>query len=75
MTDAFLTAHKLSVTLARREVLHDISLALPRQHDRKAFLAGLSGLGTIFANLSMALLMALCARQSWSGRSESPSCP
>ena len=32
MTDAFLTAHKLSVTLARREVLHDISLALPRQH-------------------------------------------
>lgn len=32
MMDAFLTAHKLSVTLAGREVLHDISLALPRQH-------------------------------------------
>jgi iron complex transport system ATP-binding protein len=32
MTDAFLTAHKLSVTLAGREVLHDISLVLPRQH-------------------------------------------
>ena len=32
MMDAFLTAHKLSVTLARREVLHDISLALPRRH-------------------------------------------
>ncbi|QQR37521.1 GGDEF domain-containing protein [Devosia oryziradicis] len=37
-----------------------------------AFLAGLSGLGTIFANLSMALLMALCAREYWCGRSESP---
>jgi len=32
MMDAFLTAHKLSVMLAGREVLHDISLALPRQH-------------------------------------------
>jgi len=32
MMDAFLTARKLSVMLAGREVLHDISLALPRQH-------------------------------------------
>jgi iron complex transport system ATP-binding protein len=32
MMDAFLTAHGLSVTLAGREVLHDISLALPRAH-------------------------------------------
>lgn len=32
MMEAFLTAHKLGVTLAGREVLHDISLALPRQH-------------------------------------------
>jgi diguanylate cyclase (GGDEF)-like protein len=36
-----------------------------------AFLAGLSGLGTIFANLGMALLMALCAKEYWAGRSES----
>ncbi len=32
MIDAFLTAHGVSVTLAGREVLHDISLALPPQH-------------------------------------------
>lgn len=32
MMEAFLTAHKLGVTLAGREVLHDISLALPRRH-------------------------------------------
>jgi iron complex transport system ATP-binding protein len=32
MMDAFLTAHELNVTLAGREVLHDISLALPRRH-------------------------------------------
>jgi len=32
MMDAFLTARKLSVMLAGREVLHDISLALPRRH-------------------------------------------
>ncbi len=36
-----------------------------------AFLAGLSGLGTIFANLSMALLMAMTAWEYWSGRDES----
>ena len=36
-----------------------------------AFLAGLSGVGTIFANLGMALLMALSAHEYWSGRSES----
>jgi diguanylate cyclase (GGDEF)-like protein len=35
------------------------------------FLAGLSGLGAIFANLGMALMMALCAYEYWSGRSES----
>jgi iron complex transport system ATP-binding protein len=32
MTDAFLTAHKVNVMLAGREVLHDIALALPRAH-------------------------------------------
>jgi diguanylate cyclase (GGDEF)-like protein len=36
-----------------------------------AFLAGLSGLGTIFANLGMALLMAMSAWEYWSGRDES----
>ena len=36
-----------------------------------AFLADLSGLGTIFANLGMALLMAMSAHQYWAGRSES----
>jgi hypothetical protein len=36
-----------------------------------AFLGGLSGLGTIFANLGMALLMAMSAYQYWDGRSES----
>lgn len=36
-----------------------------------AFLAGLSGLGTIFANLGMALLMAMSAYQYWDGRAES----
>lgn len=36
-----------------------------------AFLAGLSGLGTVFANLGMALLMALSAHEYWQGRSES----
>ena len=35
------------------------------------FLAGLSGLGTIFANLGMALMMALSAHEYWQGRSES----
>lgn len=32
MMDAFLTAQHLSVTLGGREVLHDITLALPRRH-------------------------------------------
>jgi len=36
-----------------------------------AFLAGISGIGTIFANLGMALLMALSAHEYWSGRAES----
>ena len=36
-----------------------------------AFLAGLSGLGTVFANLGMALLMAMSAWEYWTGRSES----
>ena len=31
MSEAFLTAHKLNVALSGRAVLHDISLALPRQ--------------------------------------------
>ena len=35
------------------------------------FAAGLSGIGAIFANLGMALLMALCAHEYWTGRSES----
>lgn len=34
------------------------------------FLTGLSGVGTIVANLSLGLLMALCARQYWAGRGE-----
>ena len=32
MSEAFLTAHKLNVTLSGRDVLRDISLALPRAH-------------------------------------------
>jgi diguanylate cyclase (GGDEF)-like protein len=36
-----------------------------------AFLGGLSGLGAIFANLGMALLMAMTAREYWVGRDES----
>lgn len=32
MSEAFLTAHKLNVTLSGRAVLHDISLALARRH-------------------------------------------
>ena len=36
-----------------------------------AFLAGISGIGAIFANLGMALLMALSAYEYWSGRAES----
>jgi diguanylate cyclase (GGDEF)-like protein len=36
-----------------------------------AFLAGLSGIGAIFANLGMALLMALAAYEYWTGRDES----
>lgn len=35
------------------------------------FLAGLSGTGTILANLGMALLMGLTAHEYWAGRSES----
>lgn len=34
------------------------------------FQAGLSGVGTIFANIGMGLLMALCAWEYWGGRSE-----
>ncbi|MGB3339717.1 MAG: GGDEF domain-containing protein [Devosia sp.] len=34
------------------------------------FLADLSGMGTIFANLGMGLLMAMCAYEYWGGRSE-----
>lgn len=34
------------------------------------FMAGLSGVGTIVANLGMGLLMGLCAHQYWAGRGE-----
>lgn len=37
-----------------------------------AFVAGLSGLGTMIANLGCAAFFALAARQHWLGRAESP---
>lgn len=36
------------------------------------YVAGLSGLGTIFANLGMGLLMAMAGYQYWEGRDEAP---
>ena len=35
-----------------------------------AFIAGFTGLGTMIANLGMALLMGMCAFQHWAGRAE-----